>query len=46
MLKGISSNYLSVLIKGEDSIRNRIVKVHINEVSGSYATGQTEDGKK
>ena len=46
MLKGISSNYLSVLIKGEDSIRNRIVKVHINKVSGSYATGQTEDGKK
>jgi threonylcarbamoyladenosine tRNA methylthiotransferase MtaB len=46
MLKGISSNYLSVLIKGEESIRNRIVKVHINKVSGSYATGQTEDGKK
>jgi threonylcarbamoyladenosine tRNA methylthiotransferase MtaB len=46
MLKGISSNYLSVLIKGEESIRNRIVKVHINKVSGSYAIGQTEDGKK
>jgi len=46
MLKGISSNYISVLIKGEESIRNSIVKVHINKVSGSYATGQTEDRKK
>lgn len=46
MLKGISSNYLSVLVVSEDSIRNRIVKVHINKASGSYATGQTEDGKK
>ena len=45
MLKGISSNYLSVLIKGEDSIRNRIVKVRIDKVCGDYATGQTEDGK-
>ena len=45
MLKGISSNYLSVLIKGEDSIRKRIVKVRIDKACGDHATGQTEDGK-
>jgi len=45
MLKGISSNYLSVLIKGEESIRNRIVKVHINKACSDHATGQTENGK-
>lgn len=45
LLKGISSNYLSVLIKGEDHIKNRIVKVRINKACGDHATGQTENGK-
>ena len=45
LLKGISSNYLSVLIKGEDRIRNRIVKVRIDKACGDHATGQTENGK-
>lgn len=45
LLKGISSNYLSVLIKGEDRIRNRIVKVRIDKACGNHATGQTENRK-
>ena len=45
LLKGISSNYLSVLIKGEDRIRNRIVKVRIDKACGDHATGQTKEGK-
>ena len=45
LLKGLSSNYLSVLIKGEDRIRNRIIKVHINKAFGDHATGQTENRK-
>ncbi|MGE0086722.1 MAG: tRNA (N(6)-L-threonylcarbamoyladenosine(37)-C(2))-methylthiotransferase MtaB [Desulfococcaceae bacterium] len=31
-LKGISSQYLSVLFKGEDELKNRIVRVSIREV--------------
>lgn len=45
MLKGISSNYLTVHVSGEDRIRNRIIKVRIDKVCGDYATGHTEDGK-
>jgi threonylcarbamoyladenosine tRNA methylthiotransferase MtaB len=45
LLKGISSNYLSVHVNGEESIRNRIVKVHIVKSCDNHATGQTENGK-
>lgn len=45
MLKGISSNYLSVLVAGGDSMRNRIVRVRINKICGNYATGEPENGK-
>jgi threonylcarbamoyladenosine tRNA methylthiotransferase MtaB len=45
LLKGISSNYLSVFIKGEDRIRNRIIKVRIDKTCGNHATGQTENRK-
>lgn len=45
LLKGISSNYLSVLMKGDDFIRNRIVKVRIDKSCGDHATGQMENRK-
>ncbi len=45
LLKGISSNYLSVLVDGDESIRNRIIKVHIVKSCDNHATGQTENGK-
>jgi len=45
LLKGISSNYLSVLVKGEHCIRNRIIKVRIDKACCDHARGQTENGK-
>jgi len=35
LLKGITSNYIPVLVKGEDKLRNTMVNVTINEVSDS-----------
>lgn len=45
LLKGISSNYLSVLVEGEDNMRNKIVKTHIYEAYGNYATGKVLEVK-
>ncbi len=35
LLKGITSNYIPVLVKGEDKLRNTMVNVTINEASDS-----------
>jgi len=35
LLKGITSNYIPVSVKGEDKLKNTIVNVTINEVSDS-----------
>jgi len=35
LLKGITSNYIPVLVKGEDKLKNTMVNVTINEVSDS-----------
>jgi len=40
LLKGTSSNYLSVLLHGEDGIRNKIVKVSIESIDGRFAVGK------
>lgn len=45
LLKGLSSNYLSVFVEGEDDIRNSIVKARIIKVCSNYATGQMGDNK-
>jgi threonylcarbamoyladenosine tRNA methylthiotransferase MtaB len=39
LLKGISSNYLSVLLQGENAKKNNIVKSTIDEIKGSFAFG-------
>jgi len=39
LLKGISSNYLSVLLHGEDGMKNKIVKARIDRIAGSFAVG-------
>jgi threonylcarbamoyladenosine tRNA methylthiotransferase MtaB len=39
LLKGISSNYLSVLLQGENVKKNNIVKSTIDEIKGSFAFG-------
>ncbi|MFO7666448.1 MAG: tRNA (N(6)-L-threonylcarbamoyladenosine(37)-C(2))-methylthiotransferase MtaB [Desulfobacterales bacterium] len=39
LLKGTSSNYLSVLLHGEDRIKNKIVKAKIDRIAGSFAIG-------
>jgi len=39
LLKGTSSNYLSVLIHGEDGIKNKIVKTSIDRIDGRFAFG-------
>jgi threonylcarbamoyladenosine tRNA methylthiotransferase MtaB len=45
LLKGISSNYLTVHVNCEDRIKNRIVRVRIDKACGDHATGQTEKSK-
>jgi threonylcarbamoyladenosine tRNA methylthiotransferase MtaB len=40
LLKGTSSNYLSVLLHGEDGMRNKIVKVSIESIDGRFAVGK------
>jgi len=39
LLKGTSSNYLSVLFHGEERIKNKIVKARIDRIAGSFAVG-------
>jgi len=39
LLKGTSSNYLTVLLQGEDAIKNKIVKASIDRITGRYAIG-------
>ncbi len=38
-LKGTSSNYLSVLLHGEDGIKSKIVKARIDRIAGNFAVG-------
>ena len=40
LLKGTSSNYLTVLLQGEDGIRNKIVKASIDRITGRFAVGK------
>ncbi len=45
LLKGVSSNYLTVLLEGDDALRNRIVRVCVERVgSGRLAFGRQIDG--
>ncbi len=39
LLKGTSSNYLSVLLHGEDGIKSKIVKARIDSIAESFAVG-------
>ncbi|MGB2768985.1 MAG: tRNA (N(6)-L-threonylcarbamoyladenosine(37)-C(2))-methylthiotransferase MtaB, partial [Candidatus Zixiibacteriota bacterium] len=39
MLTGLSDNYIRVLLDGEDSLRNRIVSVHIDDRHGNVLLG-------
>ena len=39
MLKGISSNYLPVLIEGDDDLQNKIVDVKIEKLEGNKLFG-------
>lgn len=39
LLKGTSSNYLTVLLHGEDRIKNKIVKARIERIAGNHAVG-------
>ena len=40
MLTGLSDNYVRVLLDGEDSLRNRIVSVHIDDRHGNKLLGE------
>lgn len=40
LLKGLSSNYIPVLINGDDCIKNSIVKVNIQRACGNYVEGK------
>jgi threonylcarbamoyladenosine tRNA methylthiotransferase MtaB len=40
LLKGLSSNYIPVLVGGEDRIRNSIVRVRIDKSFENHVTGQ------
>ncbi|MBU3948197.1 MAG: tRNA (N(6)-L-threonylcarbamoyladenosine(37)-C(2))-methylthiotransferase MtaB [Proteobacteria bacterium] len=40
LLKGLSSNYIPVLINGDDCIKNSIVKVNIQRAYGNYVEGK------
>ena len=37
LLKGLTPNYVPVLVKGEDSLKNTVVKVRIDKIDGSNA---------
>ncbi len=39
LLKGLSSNYIPVLLKGEDNLKNSILKVNIKTACGNYVEG-------
>jgi threonylcarbamoyladenosine tRNA methylthiotransferase MtaB len=39
-LTGLSDNYIRVLLEGDDSLKNRIVAVRINEKDGNRLLGR------
>ena len=43
LLKGISSNYLPVLIDGPDDLQNKIVEVKIEKLEGNKLFGKILD---
>ena len=46
LLKGISSNYLTVVLEGSDALKNRIVTVRVERVwPGKLAIGRRVDGR-
>ena len=40
MLTGLSDNYIRVLLDGDDSLKNRIVSVHIDDRHGNKLLGE------
>ena len=38
-LKGVSSNYMPVLVNGKDDLKNSIVKVRINKLNDNFVAG-------
>jgi threonylcarbamoyladenosine tRNA methylthiotransferase MtaB len=43
LLKGISSNYLPVLVDGDDELQNKIVEVYIEKLEGNKLFGRISD---
>ena len=43
LLKGISSNYLPVLVDGDDNLQNKIVEVKIEKLEGDKLFGKISD---